>query len=444
MNSNAQGGDGFNQPVDLQKMLEAGPGLNPEGAQATPVVPAVPVTAPVSEPTSPMAAAMQPAPEVPFGGSPAPAQLPQTPAPLQTPAVVPPVQAIAPAQLAEAVQEALTTPTAPLNTAPPEAVVPVEVQQVAEIIPAPALGVAIGAQATAVPQVAQPAPPVAPAVPPVAPAVPQSMAVVPQTPMMPPALATQVPMGMAVAPQGAGAGMSRHTLETVNFGETFENAPMERLKVSVQRLSRVSLLSLEGKKVARHFIKKIGHFHCFSGSCCQKEGLPKFHYAFPIVEYLNVDINGCVAGPEFDIKYWLLPKAKYDNLVMLSKRQAISGVDIVIQCEEEQYQQNRYYPEQTAAYWTQDEALKQAVAAEYQLKWPYLDMVLGKTFNEAEFQQALAKAAADAVQGGAFTPPGQYSAQPAMPVMPAMPAGAGQQPLSPEQLQSFYGSQQGK
>ena len=198
--------------------------------------------------------------------------------------------------------------------------------------------------------------------------------------------------------------------------------------------TRVRILSVaEGDFLVTktHYLKGVGSFHCFEGSCCsacanapEGESNTQERAILPIA-VASASIAG---GVTTEYTYLALPETKYSQLLSLHQNVGdVTQYDILIQCTDEKYQKYTFLPlinQPSAVLSTQEQVNKaNSFLALYRST---IMSQLGKTLDEASFQAARAKSLQQAASsvGVQFTPnpaASQAFAQPqAMPALPTM------------------------
>lgn len=196
--------------------------------------------------------------------------------------------------------------------------------------------------------------------------------------------------------------------------------------------TRIRILSVaEGDFLVTktHYLKGVGSFHCFEGSCCaccanapEGESNTQERAILPIA-VASASIAG---GVTTEYAYLALPETKYSQLLSLHQNVGdITQYDILIQCTDEKFQKYTFLPlinQPSAVLSTQEQVNKASSFLNL-----YRTMImgqLGKTLDEASFQAARAKSlqqAASAV-GVQFTPnPSASQAFVQSQPMPALP-----------------------
>lgn len=219
----------------------------------------------------------------------------------------------------------------------------------------------------------------------------------------------------------------------VPFGTAMPKSGIAKFSAKVGD-TRIRILSVaEGDFLVTktHYLKGVGSFHCFEGSCCsvcanapEGESNTQERAILPIA-VASASIAG---GVTTEYAYLALPETKYSQLLSLHQNVGdVTQYDILIQCTDEKYQKYTLLPlinQPSAVLSTQEQVNK---ASSFLALYRTTIMAqLGKTLDETSFQAARAKSlqqAAGAV-GVQFTPnptANQAFAQPQpMPALPTM------------------------
>lgn len=114
--------------------------------------------------------------------------------------------------------------------------------------------------------------------------------------------------------------------------------PVERAKFTTSSKSLISIVSPKVIVIKTHYSEELGNFMCFGGRCCEKDGLAKVRYLFPIVVY-DTDKRGVPVSTEVSFRVLALGKDSYDDIrTIMELNGDISKMDLVVTCKDEQYQ----------------------------------------------------------------------------------------------------------
>lgn len=193
-----------------------------------------------------------------------------------------------------------------------------------------------------------------------------------------------------------------------------------------------------------HYLKGVGSFHCFNGSCCQAvlqapEGdANTTERAILPIGVVTPSVSG---GVSIEYMYLPLSEKKYSQLVALNQNVGdITSYDMLVQCTDEKYQNYTILPlvGQASMVLTEEEMPKaQAFLASYRAK--IMD-TLGKKLDENSFAVARAKSIQQAANsvGVQFTPSNtatqtfaQPTPTPALPTEVAPPVAIPQVTVAP-------------
>ena len=177
-----------------------------------------------------------------------------------------------------------------------------------------------------------------------------------------------------------------------------------------------------------HYLKGVGSFHCFGGSCCQVvANAPEGDANTTERAILPIAVATPSVAGGITVEYMYLPlnEKKYSQLVALNQNVGdITSYDILVQCSDEKYQSYTFLPlvGQESVILTASEMPKaQGFITNYRAN---IMKTLGKSLDENTFAAARAKSLQQAANsvGVTFTPnasANQAFAQPQP--MPALP-----------------------
>lgn len=177
-----------------------------------------------------------------------------------------------------------------------------------------------------------------------------------------------------------------------------------------------------------HYLKGVGSFHCFGGSCCQVvANAPEGEANTTERAILPIAVATPSVAGGITVEYMYLPlnEKKYSQLVALNQNVGdITSYDILVQCSDEKYQSFTFLPlvGQESVILTASEMPKaQGFITNYRAN---IMKTLGKSLDENTFAVARAKSLQQAANsvGVTFTPnasANQAFAQPQP--MPALP-----------------------
>lgn len=226
----------------------------------------------------------------------------------------------------------------------------------------------------------------------------------------------------------------------VPFGTAMPKSGIAKFsaKVGTTKIRILSVAEGDFFLARTHYLKGVGSFHCFSGSCCQAcadapegESNTQERAIFPIA----VLSSSAMGGVGIDFMYLALPAAKYEQLVSMHNNCGdITQYDIVITCDDEKYQKYTFMPVMgQPSFITAD---KQAEVTAFLNRYrAEIRKTLGKDMDENTFNIARAKALAGAAQsvGVNFTPNPTANQAFANPTpMPALPTTAPQVAVAPQ------------
>lgn len=216
----------------------------------------------------------------------------------------------------------------------------------------------------------------------------------------------------------------------VPFGSAMPKVGISKFsaKVGDTRIRVLSVAEGDFLLAKTHYLKGVGSFHCFGGSCCQAvanapEG--EANSAERAILPIAVATPSVTGGVSVEYMYLALPETKYSQLVSLNQNVGdITSYDILVQCTDENYQKYTFLPlvGQPSVIITEAESPKiQSFLVNYRSN---IMKTLGKTLDENSFAVARAKSLQQAANsvGVSFTPNPAASQVFAQPVAtPALP-----------------------
>ena len=162
--------------------------------------------------------------------------------------------------------------------------------------------------------------------------------------------------------------------------------PVEKFHASVNNIYRIAVLSDDLCVVKIHFEPGRGFFFCFSGSCCENNGLPNVRYILPIIQY-DTDKNGQPVSPSFEFKYLSLGVDSYTSLVALHQNVNIAQVDLIVTCSDEKYQKCSYQ-NVGQGLWRINPEFAKTVWEEFQRKWTLVPRSIARSMDEDKYNEA--------------------------------------------------------
>jgi hypothetical protein len=135
----------------------------------------------------------------------------------------------------------------------------------------------------------------------------------------------------------------------VSMGETVSRFPIDRLKFSAARRTRLAIISKNPMVLKVHYAPNHGSFLCFRDICCDVAGLPRVRYVFPVFVYETDSKGKVVPGLEnrLSIKLLSVGEEQYNQLVAIHESlnesgKNITSADLIVACTDETYQSATY------------------------------------------------------------------------------------------------------
>lgn len=165
--------------------------------------------------------------------------------------------------------------------------------------------------------------------------------------------------------------------------------PVEKYKAKANQRDRISPLTNTKYEVRYHWDPEIKtSFMCFGGSCCAHLGSPITRFVRPVAQYMSTDSKGLITGNDVKLRVLVCNK-KTDDIFQMINQQVpdVSMVDIVIQTNNEEYQDLQLVPV-GASSWKANPEMKTSIMESWAKNKKFLFDAVGKTMNEAEYLKA--------------------------------------------------------
>lgn len=128
-----------------------------------------------------------------------------------------------------------------------------------------------------------------------------------------------------------------------DIGLEVSRLPVEKVKFTKDSRSMISILSNRVVAIKAHYTEELGSFLCFGGSCCNL-GLPRVKYLFPCLVY-ETNKKGVPISNKVDYRCLALGKDAYNDILTMQELNGdITGIDIIVTCNDEQYQKVSFQP----------------------------------------------------------------------------------------------------
>lgn len=137
--------------------------------------------------------------------------------------------------------------------------------------------------------------------------------------------------------------------------------PVERVKFSESRRSRICPVIDSVIVVKSHYTPNMGSFVCFGGECCQDYGFPSVKYLIPVVVY-ETDAKGRCISKNIENKVVAMGKDPYESLMIMKESfGSIDNSDIIVSCTDEKFQKIQLTPVGVCNYKTDPNLVKEVV-----------------------------------------------------------------------------------
>ena len=172
------------------------------------------------------------------------------------------------------------------------------------------------------------------------------------------------------------------------IGTVVSRFPIERVKFSTSKRELISILSRRVVIVKTHYVEDVGSFFCFSGKCCDLDGLPRVKYLLPIVMY-DTNKAGKPVSSEVVVKVLSIGKDQYEDIMTINELDGdITEKDLLVTCKDEQYQKISIQSAGDAR-WKKGKSIVSYVTNFWKENHKYLTMAVGRSLTEGQLKEAL-------------------------------------------------------
>lgn len=179
-----------------------------------------------------------------------------------------------------------------------------------------------------------------------------------------------------------------------DIGLEVSRLPVEKVKFTKDSRSMISILSNRVVAIKAHYTEELGSFLCFGGSCCNL-GLPRVKYLFPCLVY-ETNKKGVPISNKVEYRCLSLGKDAYNDILTMQELNGdITGIDIIVTCNDEQYQKVSFQPAGSAR-WRKSKRIVQETQDFWKEHMKDLIAPVARKITEAELKKASA---------GDITPP---------------------------------------
>lgn len=123
-----------------------------------------------------------------------------------------------------------------------------------------------------------------------------------------------------------------------DIGVEISRFPVERAKFTKDSKALISIVSSKVVAVKTHYREGLGSYLCFGGACCDKDGLARIKYLFPVNVY-DTDRKGSPVSKDLQRKVLAIGSDQYEDIrTMMELNGDITAYDILVTCKDEKYQ----------------------------------------------------------------------------------------------------------
>lgn len=133
-------------------------------------------------------------------------------------------------------------------------------------------------------------------------------------------------------------------VEVIDIGKKVSRLPVERVKFSATHQALISIVTKGAIAVKTHYRENFGNYFCLGSgkACCEKDGLPRVKYVFPICIY-DVDDDFRIRSSKLQFKVLSVGQEQYDAISNIAKLNGdLTTMDLAVQCSDERYQKCTY------------------------------------------------------------------------------------------------------
>lgn len=174
------------------------------------------------------------------------------------------------------------------------------------------------------------------------------------------------------------------------MGTKVSRYPIERIKFTSAKRELISLLTRNVLILKVHYHEDTGSFICFGGKCCEVlSELPRIKYAFPAVVY-ETDVKGKpVENGRVTVKVFAMGESDYNDIMDKDELNGdITKYDILISCEDEQYQKIKMNLAGPAR-WRKNKEIVKEVVDFWNKNKKHMVTAVGKILSEKDFMEAM-------------------------------------------------------
>lgn len=222
-----------------------------------------------------------------------------------------------------------------------------------------------------------------------------------QPPKAPPAKA-QTPAPAKAQPQAVSVQVDLDSFDSLldslggkgvlsgELGTKINRFPIERMRFTTAKRELIAIISNKVLAIKTHYVEDLGSILCFEGACCVDQGMPKVRYVFPAVKY-ETDAKGRPISKKVEVMAFMVSSDVYEDIIMLSENMgAITDMDLMVSCKDEQYQNISIQPAGRAR-WKSSAELVQQVTDTMKTHAKHLLASIARPVTPQAYAEALGK-----------------------------------------------------
>jgi len=184
-------------------------------------------------------------------------------------------------------------------------------------------------------------------------------------------------------------GLSTPGVVVAETGTKVSRFPVERIKFTTSKKERISIILDKVIIVKSHYVEDMGSILCNGSLCCEQFGLPSVRYLFPIVHYEDTDRRGQLMSAQIELKVLAVGVDNYEELLTIMENKGpLSEFDIVVTCNDEQYQKCSY-TEVGEAKWKKSKKARNYISERLKKDGKHITSCIGRTMTDAQIKKEL-------------------------------------------------------
>lgn len=173
-----------------------------------------------------------------------------------------------------------------------------------------------------------------------------------------------------------------------DIGLEISRYAVDKLKFSVSKREMINIVSPQVLAIKCHYIEGLGSIICNGKTCCEKDGMPRIKYLFPVVVY-STDSKGRPVDKTLSYKVLAVGKDTYESIMTKHELQGdITKVDLVVSCQDENYQKIQMDIAGECR-WKKDKGMAKEVVEFWQENMKELYKSIARNVTDKEVREAL-------------------------------------------------------